>query len=198
MFPFREFLRRGTGALHRRVDDAFSRFDLSIEPGIRDFLTAQAAALLPIERALEEAREGGPELVLADWASRRRSFLLDGLGLEVPRLSVEPCLGKEPMLGMLYVLEGSKLGGRFLLDRMITTGGPFGRAATSFLGHDAAPGRWSSFLRALDHHAPRPYGDAALDGARRAFELFETAARIVDGRGNQASGALGRRGAALR
>ncbi len=194
-FPFRDFLRRETGALHRRVDDAFSRFDLSVERGVQDFLTAQAAALLPIERAVERCREGGAGALIPDWASRRRSFLLQGLDLDVPSLSIEPCGSKEAMLGMLYVLEGSKLGGRVLSERLVELEEPFGRAAALFLGHGAARGRWSSFLAVLERHAPQPYGQVALGGATAAFEIFETAAVIVAGRRDEEHGTPRRRSA---
>ena len=52
----RAALRAATADCHKRVDTAFSRFDLATEDGYRRFLLAQAQAFLPIEAALDEAQ----------------------------------------------------------------------------------------------------------------------------------------------
>lgn len=175
---FRDFLKTGTQPHHRRVDDAFSRFDLSHEHGIEGFLTAQAAALIPLEAALEAESSGSVVALIADWPARRRSHLLDRLSLDVPRLAIGPLADKNAVLGALYVLEGSKLGARFLAKRVAATHGSFGPAALRFLLHDTGSGRWASMLEQLDHAASPPF-DGALHGAAAAFSLFEAAATIV-------------------
>jgi heme oxygenase (biliverdin-IX-beta and delta-forming) len=51
----RQKLKRSTEAGHRRLDETLSDFDLTSVLGYRRFLEASAAALLPLETALEEA-----------------------------------------------------------------------------------------------------------------------------------------------
>jgi hypothetical protein len=76
------------------------------------FLLCSAMALLPIEGSLEETNVAA---VLPDWSQRRRSHTLR-LDLaemslpEPPSLPAPEVLGNAFQFGMLYVLEGSRLG----------------------------------------------------------------------------------------
>ncbi len=78
-------LRAATAEAHARVDRAFSAFDLTAGEGYARFLQAQAAALLPLERALEAGAAPGLGL---GWPARRRgaALLADlaALGAAVP------------------------------------------------------------------------------------------------------------------
>lgn len=83
-------------------------------------------------------------------------------------------------LGCLYVLEGSTLGGKFLLRAFAQRLGPAIHGATAFFaGHGAAPGAgWNQFRAALDDYgATQPsQQNAVLDGAAATFRQF--AARL--------------------
>lgn len=171
-------LRAATAAEHERVDSLFSRFDLASRAGYRDFLTAQAAAFLPVEDALEEA--GAAQLV-PDWPARRRGHFLvmDLAALK----AVVPCpvgtvdlAGPDQILGALYVLEGSRLGGS-VLKRMVAPTLP-----QTFLAAKGPPGSWRALLELLDRRLPTAAaGDAAITSARQVFALFESAAALNPG-----------------
>ena len=170
----RAALRAATADCHQRVDAAFSRFDLGSEDGYRRFLLAQAEAFLPIETALDEA---GAAAVLPDWPERRRGAQLRAdlaaLDVTVPELFPDlPIVsGKAPMLGAIYVLEGSRLGGA-LLKQAVPSHFP-----RRFLEARQAAGSWRLFLRTLDDFLTRPGDlDAAIQAAKEVFARFEGAA----------------------
>lgn len=168
-------LRDATAASHRRVDAAFSAFDLAQPAGYRDFLAAQHAALQPIEAALTTAGAAG---VLADWPARRRAALLvaDLADLGVtPSRPLEPAFsvsGAAALLGAIYVLEGSRFGGA-VLARRLAPGAP-----ARFLGAAANAHAWRALVASLDLHLDGPRElQAAVSAARATFDVFETAAR---------------------
>jgi heme oxygenase len=171
----RDALRTATADAHERVDALFSRFDLSSGDGYRLFLTAQAAAHLPVEAALDAA---GAALLMPDWPQRRRSHLLEAdlaeLGAATPAPVDPPSLaGPEALIGALYVLEGSRLGGA-VLKRGLAVGAP-----QRFLGAAQAPGSWRKLLAKLDeslYDAARV--EAASRSARDVFGRFEHSARL--------------------
>lgn len=177
----RSALRNATSADHERVDAAFSRFDLASRDGYGAFLVAQAAAHLPVEAALDGA---GVARVLPDWAQRRRG---DRLRADLAAMGLEPAA--EPaavaciqalsaaladaagMLGAVYVLEGSRLGGA-LLRRSVPDGLP-----VTFLeaGNSAA---WRTLLAKLDERLCNQEKIAlAVSAAARVFAVFEASGR---------------------
>lgn len=179
MTPVRAHLRSATAFCHDRVDAAFSAFDLASPYGYAAFLAAQAAALITVEQAIEQA---GIDGVLPDWKQRtRRAALwrdLESLGLiPAPSVDFNPPDSQAAMLGMVYVLEGSRLGGAVLLRRVLGGPPPMPSTATEFLRHGAGSGLWQSFLATIE-----AAGFVAADlakmtaGAKFAFSAFEAAA----------------------
>lgn len=172
----RSALRAATQASHDRVDDLFSRFDLTDPADYRLFLAAQASAHVPAEEALDA---GGAGSVLADWPSRKRAALLrldldEAGGGDVPRLPPPAFDGAPALLGGVYVLEGSRLGGA-LLARSLPAHAP-GR----FLRARGAPDAWRRLLARMDELIYDPADlAAASEAARAVFSLFETAGRLV-------------------
>ena len=170
----RAALRAGTAAEHERVDSLFSTLDLARADDYRLFLTAQAAAFLPVEDALDAA---GAEQFVADWQARRRSHLLredlQALGAPIPAPEPVPALhGTAEILGAVYVLEGSRLGGA-MLKRSVSPDMP-----QSFLSAPQAPGAWRKLLETLDHHLYETASvEAAVGAARRTFQSFEAGGR---------------------
>ncbi|HEY7808945.1 MAG TPA: biliverdin-producing heme oxygenase [Allosphingosinicella sp.] len=170
----RAALRAGTAAEHERVDSLFGALDLSRPPDYALFLQAQAAAFLPTEAALDTA---GAEALLPDWPERRRSELvlrdLAALGLEAPSPEPVPALSGTPaILGTVYVLEGSRLGGA-LLRRSVPPEEP-----QAFLSAPQPRGGWRKLLETLDHYLYETAAiEAALRAARRTFESFEAGGR---------------------
>ena len=140
------YLRVATRDAHDQVDSLLSGFDLGDRANYARFLTVQAAAFLPIEQALEEA---GVEAVITDWPDRRRSSLLrddlETLGAALPTLIAPPSFtGPDDILGGVYVLEGSRLGGA-MLSRSVAPGLPH-----SFLGAAQPTGGWKGLIALLE------------------------------------------------
>jgi heme oxygenase len=172
----RAALRVATRADHERVDALYSRFDLTRVADYRLFLAAQAAAHLPIEAALDDAGAGA---VLPDWERRRRAELLRR---DLAEIGAEPLVampapnfsGLPALLGGLYVIEGSRLGGA-LLKRALQPGTP-----ARFLGAPAEPGSWRQLIATIDGSIDAPDEIAAATSAAQAvFRLFEAAGRDV-------------------
>ena len=123
------------------------------------------------------------EAALAPWLApvaglefegRRRTAVLRrdlaALGVAPPPLGAGPrvaSLGEA--LGLMYVLEGSTLGGKVIRREVAAAGGDF--AGLAFLDPygPAAGQRWRSFLAVLAGAAP----DEAVAGARAGFRHAE-------------------------
>ena len=170
----RALLRAATAGEHGRVDALFSRFDLTRCDEYGRFLLAQAAAFVPIEALLDAA---GAADVVADWPQRRRAALL-AADLAALGLAAPPAMNGLPelsspsrILGAVYVLEGSRLGGAVLTR---TVPGDF---PNSFLGAGAPSGSWRKLLEMLDKNLYAAESiDAAIHSARKVFMIFQAAA----------------------
>ena len=169
-------LRRATSEHHERVDTLFSRFDLSRADDYRQFLRAMATAFIPVEEALDR---GGVGALIPDWSSRRRAGLLRkdladaGAGAIEP-LSAPLLAGPAALLGALYVIEGSRLGGA-VLKRALPQDAP-----ARFLSAPAEAGAWRQLVCLLDERLGAPEAFARASAAARAvFQLFEMAGRRV-------------------
>ena len=171
-------LRDTTAEAHAALDHRLLALDLTTRAGYRRFLVANAAALLPIEHALEAAGVRG---IVADWDERARSrAMLSDLAL----LDAEPCpvsanavLNRARILGALYVLEGSRLGAKYLARQVTRSTDPLVRAATAYLRHGEGRNLWASFLVLLEQENPSAAAEAEMiAGAQWAFSRFTEAA----------------------
>ena len=86
---------------------------------------------------------------------------------------MDPPAGEAAAWGMLYVLEGSRLGGAMLAERV----GP--GLPRSYLSARHQPGDWRGFLAVMETACGPGDYPQALAGARTAFHLFATAARDI-------------------
>lgn len=170
-------LRSVTAAAHNRLDARFRSLDLTGLAGYRQFLEANAAALLPLETALAHARVGR---IVPDWAARsRQAAILDDLARTGGKMEPLPLPGPLDfggVLGTMYVLESSRLGATALLNLVQRSNEPAVLCATAYLRHGAGHDFWQSFLTALESHPATLHEPSAIDGAIRAFEMFERAA----------------------
>lgn len=170
-------LRSATAEAHARLDALFSTFDLTNPVDYGRFLQAQAGAFAPMEDALDAA---GAALVVPDWPARRRAPALSAdlasLGLPHPAPVAAPALRSEAaILGALYVLEGSRLGGA-LLVRTVPEGLP-----KTFLT-PGNPAAWRAFVTLLDERlSSRADLDTASAAAAAAFSAFAFSASRVLG-----------------
>lgn len=169
----RSVLRTATAPAHAQVDDAFGAFDLSSRDGYCGFLIAQAGPLLSAEAAVDAF---APAALLPDWPDRRRSDLLRAdltdLGVEPPQAAPFDLASDAAALGVIYVLEGSRLGGA-MLARTVPMDLP-----ARFIRCAPAPKRWQGLIEVLDRHLVTPRQHAvAADAARAVFDLFRRSAR---------------------
>ncbi|MGY3548501.1 MULTISPECIES: biliverdin-producing heme oxygenase [unclassified Bradyrhizobium] len=174
----REKLRFATAGAHRDIDARFGAFDLTSIDGYRRFLEASAAALLPLETALERA---GVADIFPDWPRRSRGSAiaedLDRIGGEAhPSPPIAP-LDRNGVFGTMYVLEGSRLGAKYLLRTVADCGEPVVASATNYLKHGSGQPLWRTFLGKLESQMVTPQDEAEIiSGARRAFAAFASAA----------------------
>jgi heme oxygenase len=194
--PVHQALRAGTAEAHDRVDAAFTTFDLTDRARYAAFLRAHAEVLLPLEAALPGER------IVPDWEGRKRGALLreDLAFLRAPQLRhpgesrgpesqaassavLDPGFRRDDdgwdrdwdgpaIAGALYVLEGSRLGGRFLARQVP---GDFPRA---YLDANQPPENWRNLLDRCDAMLYQPAAlQSALTAARTVFAAFERSAR---------------------
>jgi len=174
----RDTLKEATATAHRELDAQFAGFDMSSRRGYRRFLEASAAALLPLEAALERA---GVARLFADWPqrARREAITADVACLDgtIRPLEDVDVLNRNGVLGTMYVLEGSRLGARYLLRMIAQSSDPLIAETRAYLGHGAGQSLWRSFLTRLEYEAMTGDDEAeAIAGARRSFAMFAEAA----------------------
>jgi heme oxygenase len=171
-----KFLRETTSPYHARVDEAFGSFDLKTPDGYRHFLQAQAMAFLPVEAALDE---GGAGSLLYDWQNRKRGAALlsdlRDLDAVIPEALRSLALADDAELwGALYVIEGSRLGGRFLAGSIPP------HLPKAFMTHSVEKCAWRSLLDRLDLGLVNDDDrKKAASAAQAVFRLFEDAAVAV-------------------
>ncbi len=167
----RDRLRAATQHQHERVDALFGRLNLADEADYRLFLTAHAAALLPMEEWLDRHAAA----VVDDWPGRSRGAALraDLAAMDMPLPAGElfaPEVSPSSIGGILYVLEGSKMGGR-LLARQVRDDLPKQYLAAG--GNGAA---WKMLVSRLDDIVLTGEDlSAATRSASLAFDRFTTA-----------------------
>ena len=171
----RNYLRAATRNLHSELDSHVAPLFLQGDAGYAQFLTNSAKALWPLEKALIDA---GVSAILPDWPSRTRSDALrldlSALGLPKPAtLQLPPIGGAAFQFGMLYVLEGSRLGAEVLWREASISLSRAARAATHYLAHGQGMRLWATFLERLEasQHVHNDLPQAAC-GARMTFEVF--------------------------
>jgi heme oxygenase len=121
--------------------------------------------------------------IFPDWEERSRQVaILDDLAQTGGRMEPLPLPGPLDfggVLGTMYVLESSRLGARILLNRVKRSTDPAVLAATAYLRHGADRHFWQSFLAVIESHSATLHESGAIDGAVKAFEMFERAAARV-------------------
>jgi heme oxygenase len=175
-------LRSVTAEAHARLDARLGALDLTSLPDYRRFLEANAAALLPLEAALTTARV---DEVFPDWQLRsRKAAILEDLarvGGHFEPLPVPGPLDFGRVLGTMYVLESSRLDARGRLIAVKRSSDAQVLHATAFLRHGAGHHFWPSFLAVLEGDAATEHETGAIDGAMRAFGMFEQAIARLSG-----------------
>lgn len=174
----RQLLRAATAPLHDALDGRAAKWDLRQSEDYVEFLLQHAAALAPLE-ALLEANDA--EHILPDWPQRRRMADLQAdltaLGQEIPPVELDVGAAHPSRLyGILYVLEGARLGAEVLVRIVASSPIAAVRDNCRYLSHGRRAGRhlWRDYLDRLEG-ADNLDMDAAISGAREAFERFLSA-----------------------
>jgi heme oxygenase len=163
-------LRARTAYAHASVDATFGAYDLSDRDEYLALLLAHARALPVVEHLMTQDASLPPTrprsaLPMADLAALRHA-------VPAPLVFAGSSEGAGGW-GILYVVEGSRLGGGILAKR-VGAGLP-----TTYLADLHEPGEWRRIGTVIDT-AATTYGRAWLDqaviGAESCFELYRRAA----------------------
>lgn len=182
-------LKEHTHDLHVRAEEYVRILD---DDASLDDYARYLVAMLGFHAPIEEMFAGDADLESAGFAAaaRRKSHLiLADLAVVSPcadatvRCNTLPAASSLPRrLGIAYVLEGSTLGGKFILARLPPALAAVRGSATAFLeGYGPATGaRWRSFGEIVERLVATPKAEAeAVAGARDTFSrLIEWLARF--------------------
>jgi heme oxygenase len=166
-------LRDATRSCHQQVDAAYSVFDLADRVDYGRFLLAHAQATGAAEASLSD------DLELPPWRPRMPLLTddLDRLGLVLPpALAFGPTQGGAWDWGVLYVLEGSRLGATIIVEQAGS------HVPAEYLSSRHLAGEWRTLLQAIDRRGAiggDGWIDAAVTGARACFGLYQSAARSM-------------------
>lgn len=169
-------LRDATRADHDRLERRVDILKRIASPDTRRALVEGFYGLhRDVESAVAPWLSGVADL---EFAARRRSERLardlEVTGGRAPDVDPVAVRGRPEALGLMYVLEGSTLGGQVI--RRAATRAGVSMDGLSFLDpYGAAVGsRWKAFLNVLDAHAQSAGDiDGMVAGARRGFALTE-------------------------
>lgn len=175
LLSLRNQLRNSTAELHARVDRHMGQLLQQADGGYAEFLLMSATAILPLEHALKAANVAE---ILPDWEERSRSTAiladLADLSLSAPAgrsIKDDQRLTDEAyQFGMLYVLEGSRLGARVILRELQGSMPPF---PVRYLSHGQGQPMWQTFVRSLEASpAANQNRQLTISGATAAFNMF--------------------------
>lgn len=166
-------VRRATRDAHARLEDRLDALGQLADPRRRpDLIRRYAAFYIPADAALFPHLGNVEGLA---FASRSRAGFLQGFAGAGPLPAFPRPRSRAEALGLLYVLEGSSLGGRMLLRALADRG--VEDPALAFLDpYGADTGAlWRGFLTVLERDAGwQPGGGvAAATGAVRGFAHAE-------------------------
>jgi heme oxygenase len=171
----RHLLRSATATNHVQVDERMAELIAQGEAGYREFLRLSAVAIRPLEESLSAANV---ECILPDWRERSRwaslrADLADLGMITAPAAPVLPLGGEAHQFGVLYVLEGSRLGAKVLIRRLLALPDLPPLRALRYLRHGEGRPLWHTFLERLECSAAvRCSPTEAIAGAKAAFSFF--------------------------
>jgi heme oxygenase len=177
-------LKRATALDHQRAEASLPLMDQKIDMSTyREYLQALRGLVAAWEDAsLRAAPVGLRELILC----RRRLSMLDAdlawhgvapiehEGLTMPGLGTTATL-----LGAMYVMEGSALGGRVIARHLESTLLLNPRQGNAyFRGFEERTGPlWREFCEVFERTVPESESEIAIAGAREMFRAFEVISR---------------------
>jgi heme oxygenase (biliverdin-IX-beta and delta-forming) len=182
-----ERLRRETVPDHNSVEQSVPLMDEGLT---RDTYVSCLLKLHGIIAAWEEwAVANAPVWIQPFLAARRRAQLLrldlTWFGAEDPddeRPTLPQMADAAGVLGAMYVMEGSTLGGQLIarhVERVLDLAP--GQGDAYFRGHNERTGRlWKEFCDVLQTKVPDSETDAVISGAKAMFRVFGLWMQIAD------------------
>jgi len=183
---FYERLRSETGEAHRRLEALpISQKLLSETLTSHDFiqyLTGMASVILASERDVMHHLTP----YLTDLEQRRKFYLIEN-DLEFLKQDLAPTpfafdvASTAHAFGIIYVVEGSTLGGRYILNHVQKTVQYDAiQGASYFAGYGNQSGAmWKIFLNTLLAYASQGHSEAIIDGANYAFAAIHKHLKAV-------------------
>lgn len=172
-------LRRETRSDHEAVESSIPllRSDLT-----RTLYRTVLHRLLGMVEAWEGVAERGlPERILPMIRERNRAHLLRedlaDLGcpaMDAPRPRLDGFGTKAELLGAMYVMEGSRLGGLFIarhVDGALGLDSGDGSRYFRGFGEETKP-KWAEFMRLLETEISEDESEDAIRGAKKMFGAF--------------------------
>jgi heme oxygenase len=174
----RTYLKEASAPLHEAVDQSFSSYKLSDPAHYLNFLEVHAVALFQIEPMLEQA---GVRRILPDWDERfRRKALQSDIcalgGNQFDDQGLPVAFDDAMLWGAAYVLEGSRLGSRYLSRQVCGPEWDGEGVPLAYLTHGQDAALWPQFLRRLEEAAPTLDQAQLLKGVEWCFAMFLSAA----------------------
>lgn len=180
--PILQALRAETAGLHGRLDSIMSRADLGTREGYGHFLMMHARLLPALESWLAR-QDMFRTLPLHEERARFPALKSDlqDMGLNAPNEEALPYLDYDlSVVGVCYVLEGSRLGAAHIRAQQDKAGGPL--LPQSFLRHGEGRGLWKSFTTWLSAREPSDTAiGQAVSAASLVFGSYLCAARAEAG-----------------
>lgn len=173
----RALLRDACGGIHTRLDTRLSRVDFNDRDAYADMLSRISGPLSAMEGALSA---GIAPVLFENWAGHLRAHALRddiaALGGRFRADRAAPVESEAEAFGVLYVLEGSRLGGQVLARMAEESADAEVRGATRYFRHGARAGHWRSFLGKLEaSRGVQAYPERARRAAVSTFQAFEAA-----------------------
>jgi heme oxygenase len=170
-------LRDACGDIHARLDARLSGFDFDDRDAYAEMLSRMSGPVSAMESALSA---GIAPALFVNWAGRLRAHALRA---DLEALGGDFCDRRAPAieteaeaLGTLYVLEGSRLGGRVLARMAGESRDAAVRSATRYFSHGMRDGLWRAFLETLEQsRAAQVRREELKRSALAAFAEFEAA-----------------------
>ncbi len=174
----RDLIKAATSEHHKKLDAMLSTLNLRDPPDYITFLKVNTSVLANLEAAVELASTSG-----FGWNLVRRSDLaqrdLELMDTSQPFLLPVQPFDEGEVWGALYVLEGSRLGSRLMLQSLLQGVGGAPVFPCHFLQASADISKWKAFVQELNCAVQTPSQVAqALSGAIKTFKLFTLSAQL--------------------
>ncbi|MBD8875607.1 biliverdin-producing heme oxygenase [Roseibium polysiphoniae] len=170
--PVRFYLAEQTRTSHELVDKRAEAFDLTLAEGVTQFLRFMYRGISAIEAGLDESHAAR---IFPLWSERKRAAMIGAELAETALAWSEDEVTQQALdfrseaevWGALYVLEGSRLGARILVNRSELM------SKSDFFQETARCRYWPEFLVQLEQADMRLDDRAGMaEGACRAFAAF--------------------------